>query len=271
MLQDRTHELSSRTHAAGKWALVLSGVALVLLGMVLLGMTSSQPRSMPTVISVALPANWNTVASRFQVLRPWGPEKRTLANEVFELPPLNQQAVIENGNILSNVSVPATPRFDGDNTSNYMYNPPYDTAPPRDGIKDATKDSTTQLTTSPSQLVWRVAVAVAVPGRQGLWFLKLAGLWTSTLRCSAVAAGVVVSSSMKVPGVSARPHAARVRRCAQLHVSTARVQRNPRASVAAQQGRGGSTATKIRAQRINQSSRHCRPRTRQSTIGRWAR
>jgi len=147
MLQDRTYELSSRTHAAGKWALVLSGVALVLLGMVLLGMTSSQPRSMPAVISVALPANWNTVASRFQVLRPWGPEKRTLANEVFELPPLNQQAVIENGNILSNVSVPATPRFDGDNTSNYMYNPPYDTAPPRDGIKDATKDSTTQLTT----------------------------------------------------------------------------------------------------------------------------
>ena len=41
------------------------------------------------------------------------------------------------------MSVPATPRFDGDNTSNYMYNPPYDTAPPRDGIKDATKDSTT--------------------------------------------------------------------------------------------------------------------------------
>ena len=84
----RTYELSSRTHAAGKWALVLSGVALVLLGMVLLGMvschplasersersersvcmqTSSQPRSMPAVISVALPANWNTVASRFQV------------------------------------------------------------------------------------------------------------------------------------------------------------------------------------------------------------
>ena len=31
-------------------------------------------------------------------MRPWGPEKRTLANEVFELPPLNQQAVIENGN-----------------------------------------------------------------------------------------------------------------------------------------------------------------------------
>jgi hypothetical protein len=123
------------------------GISLTIVGLAALTIISFSHEVGPAVREeMRRPANWNVVAPRFQALRPWGPEPNTLENSDLRLPVLNASAVIHNLDTLTNMSQPAAPRFDSNDKSNYVYHPPYETGPPRTGVKDSTHDAKTQLT-----------------------------------------------------------------------------------------------------------------------------